>query len=176
MEIPGGRSSPPKAGVYAVRAGPILIENLTRFLSSKCGDDNSPSLKAYVPQGDFLKLLACGDGKALGFRFGIPIYGRWVFQLKDAIDRSFMDLFRKENLPELIEGQPYDTSQYDDSGDDRPSPLSSIDAAILLQRTDDDVDFRQAWNVLKDMAENDNYRDKVLHHVGVPLMDKTNVQ
>ncbi|MGK3742951.1 MAG: hypothetical protein ACI90V_009807, partial [Bacillariaceae sp.] len=76
----------------------------------------------------------------------------------------------------LIEGQPYHTSQYDDSGDDRPSPLSSIDAAILLQRTDDDVDFRQAWNVLKDMAENDNYRDKVLHHVGVPLMDKTNVQ
>ena len=184
MEIPGGSSSPPKAGVYAVRAGPILIENLTRFLSSSnndhkiCGaaDKNSSFLKAYVPQGDFLKLLACGDGKALGFRFGIPIYGRWVFQLKNAIDRSFMGLFKEENLPELIEGQPYVTSQFDASGDDRPSPLPPIDAAILLQRTDDDVDFRQAWNILKDMAENDNYRDKVLHHVGVPLIDRTKVQ
>ena len=175
MEIPGGVRSPPKAGVYAVRAGPILIENLTRFFGNNNNDDDDDyksSFKTYVPQKDFLKLLACGDGKALGFRFGIPIYGKWVFELKDAIDRSFMDLFKKENLPELLEGQPYNTAQYDVSVD-RPSPIPSIDAAILLKRTDDDVDFRKAWNVVRDMAADDTYRDDVLQHieVGVPSMD-----
>eukprot|EP00532_Pseudo-nitzschia_australis_P005673 CAMPEP_0168164824 /NCGR_PEP_ID=MMETSP0139_2-20121125/1148_1 /TAXON_ID=44445 /ORGANISM="Pseudo-nitzschia australis, Strain 10249 10 AB" /LENGTH=525 /DNA_ID=CAMNT_0008081877 /DNA_START=120 /DNA_END=1697 /DNA_ORIENTATION=+ len=182
MEIPGGGRSPPKAGVYAVRAGPILIENLTRFLINKerkvSSSDSSDqakgwdvdtinsSLKTYESQKDFLKLLACGDGKALGFRFGIPFYGKWVFELKDAIDRSFMELFQKENLPELIEGEPYDTSQYDATSN-RPPPIASIEAAMLLQRSDDDVEFRKAWDVLRDMAEDDAYQDEVLKHIGL---------
>ena len=163
MELPGSLRSPPKAGVYAVRAGPILIENLTRFLGFH-SNNPSTSLEKYVPQEDFLRLLACGDGKALGFRFGIPIYGKWVFELKDAIDRSFLDLFKLEKLPELVEGQPYDTAQYDASSN-RPPPLPSTEAALLLQRTDDEVDFAKAWNVLRDMAADDAYRDNVLRNI-----------
>jgi NADH dehydrogenase FAD-containing subunit len=195
MDILGGGRSPPKAGVYAVRAGPVLVENLTRFLGydndtsedvhnhnggvdddgERGNGDTSSSLTKYVPQKDFLKLLACGDGKALGFRFGIPIYGKWVFELKDAIDRSFLDLFRRENLPELelVPGQSYDISQYDASFN-RPPPLPSIEAAVLLQRSDDDVDFRKAWNVLRDMAEDDAYRDNVLRYIPLaPSRDET---
>mmetsp|Transcript_19174 Transcript_19174/g.53414 ORF Transcript_19174/g.53414 Transcript_19174/m.53414 type:complete len:585 (+) Transcript_19174:240-1994(+) len=177
MEIPGDTRPPPKAGVYAVRAGPILIENLTRLLGNEdtktknssddggWGEDRDRMpLKTYEPQKGFLKLLACGDGKALGFRFGIPFYGKWVFELKDAIDRSFMELFQKENLPELIEGEPYDTSQYDASTNRRP-PIPSIDAALLLQRSDDNVDYLKAWDILRDMAEDDAYRGEVLQHV-----------
>jgi len=163
IEIPGGRS-PPKAGVFAVRAGPILIENLTRYLEHHDGHQSSPTLKPYVPQQDFLKLLVCGDGKGLGFRFGIPIYGKWVFQLKDAIDRSFVDLFKEENLPELKEGEPYDTSQYD-AARERPPPMDPSKAAALLQRSDDDVDFHDAWNVLRDMAQDDEYQSAVLKHI-----------
>lgn len=71
------RKSPPKAGVFAVRSGPILIENLTRFLganphSKTDGEAGSNELITYDPQDDFLKLLMCGDGTALGFRFGVP--------------------------------------------------------------------------------------------------------
>lgn len=176
MEVSNGGSPPPKAGVYAVRAGPVLIENLTRFLdcgTSVNGNDTFSSLEKYVPQKDFLKLLACGDGKALGFRFGIPIYGKWVFELKDAIDRSFLDLFKLENLPELIRGQPYDTSQYDTSLN-RPSPIPPVEAAMLLQRTDDDVDFNRAWNVLRDMADDTAYQNNVLRYIAVaPTEEKT---
>jgi selenide,water dikinase len=161
IEIPNG-SSPPKAGVFAVRAGPILIENLTRYVGKIEKElSSSISLKPYVPQKDFLKLMVCGDGKALGFRFGIPIYGKWVFELKDAIDRSFMDIFKEENLPELVEGQPYDTSEYD-ATNDRPPPMEPSEAAALLQRTDDDVDFKAAWNVLRDMAQDEEYQKSVL--------------
>jgi hypothetical protein len=127
---------------------------------------NEP-LCIFNPQGDFLKLIACGDGTALGFRFGVPIRGKWVWQLKDAIDKNFMNLFKKENLPELVEGQPYDTSQYDAVYGDRPKPKDAIDAAVLLQRSDEDVDFEEAWNVLRDMKEDEEYQMKVLECMGV---------
>eukprot|EP00980_Cylindrotheca_fusiformis_P019942 scaffold7025_cov123-Cylindrotheca_fusiformis.AAC.1 len=154
------KGSPPKAGVFAVRSGPVLIENLTRFLSTEKAEE----LKPFEPQDDFLKLMVRGDDTALGFRFGFPIQGRWVFQLKDAIDRSFMDLFKEENLPELEEGQPYDTSQYDATNERRP-PIDKAEAAALLQRTDDDVDFHEAWDVLRDMAADDKYRDSVIREM-----------
>lgn len=153
--------TPPKAGVYAVRSGPILIENLVNYLSAG-------PLKSYAPQADFLKLIACGDGTALGFRFGIPIAGKWVWQLKDAIDSKFMDLFKEENLPELKEGQPYDTSEYDASSAERPPPKEPKDAAFFLQRTDDDVDFEEAWNVLRDMAADRDYENQVLDNIELP--------
>ena len=76
--VNGDRKSPPKAGVYAVRAGPILIENLTRFLGTHNAHSKSGckvegnELISYHPQDDFLKLIMCGDGTALGFRFGLP--------------------------------------------------------------------------------------------------------
>ena len=65
--------SPPKAGVYAVRAGPILIQNLMISLLSIDAADNTTELVEYIPQNDFLKLMMCGDGTALGFRFGLPM-------------------------------------------------------------------------------------------------------
>jgi len=136
----------------------VLIDNLTHFLQGK-------PLTEYIPQDDFLKLLVCGDGSAIGFRFGIPVHGKWVFQLKDTIDQMFMDLFKEENLPDLEDGAEYDTSQYDAINDSDRIPLEPDAAAKLLQRSDDDVDFQLAWNVFRDMAKNESYRRSVLECV-----------
>ena len=185
---------PPKAGVYAVRAGPILIQNLIAYLDQNYNQqqdqegrsqEESDKLVEYHPQDDFLKLLVCGDGTALGFRFGFPIHGKWVMQLKDAIDQKFMNLFREENLPDLSTandddgdsdgGQKqkkpnrYDTSQYDATYGDRPEPLPPKDAATYLQRTDDDVDYMVAWNILRDMADDENYRGHVIEFIELPV-------
>lgn len=75
-----------------------------------------------------------------------------------------MNLF--SDLPKLTEGQSagYDTSQYDFSLDRRP-PIQPHEAAALLMRTDDDVGFMEAWDVLKDMAEDEAYRDSVLEYI-----------
>jgi selenide,water dikinase len=35
-------------------------------------------------------LLATGDRRALGTRNGVVVGGRWVWWLKDRIDRAFM--------------------------------------------------------------------------------------
>ena len=158
-----GVTTPPKAGVYAVRSGPVLTENLPNYLEHK-------PLKDYIPQDDFLKIIVCGDGTALGFRFGIPIHGKWVMQLKDAIDKMFMGLFKKENLPELKDGVEYDTSQYDAAFDlKQMARLDAQEAAELLQRTDDDVDYQVAWHVLREMAKDEDYRETVLACIESPV-------
>jgi NADH dehydrogenase FAD-containing subunit len=199
--------SPPKAGVYAVRSGPILIENLTRYLESihrsqKNRNDNNannnnnnniqdseriagnkqvPSdltLRPYIPQNDFLKLLVCGDGTALGFRFGLVMRGKWVFQLKDSIDRKFMNLFDVSGVPKPKIAReddeatvvPYDTRQYDSALNssgvlELPNPVA---AATLLQRTDDNVDFELARNILSKMGNDPSYRDAVVRYIQQP--------
>jgi hypothetical protein len=50
-------------------------------------------LITYEPQRGFLSLMSTGDEKAIGCKFGITFTGRWVWRLKDAIDRGFMKLF-----------------------------------------------------------------------------------
>ena len=77
----------PKAGVYAVRQGPILWENLQRLLV------DAP-LQHYRPQHSFLKLINFGDGTALGQWKGRCFSGRWVMRLKESIDVGFMDKFQ----------------------------------------------------------------------------------
>ena len=52
-----------KAGVYAVRQGPVLAHNLLARLRGE-------RLAAYRPQRDFLSLLNLGDGRAIGTKWG----------------------------------------------------------------------------------------------------------
>ena len=76
-----------KAGVYAVRQGPFLYENLVAALDAR-------PLRRYGPQSDFLTLLNLGDGTALGAKWGRSFEGEWVMRLKDWIDRRFMTRFQ----------------------------------------------------------------------------------
>ena len=77
----------PKAGVYAVRQGPVLAENLRRAVAGR-------PLRRYRPQPDFLTLLNLGDGTALGAKWRRSFEGRPVMRLKDRIDRKFMRKFQ----------------------------------------------------------------------------------
>ena len=83
MEHPGT----PKAGVYAVREGPYLTDNLRAKLAGH-------ALRRYRPQSDFLTLLNLGDGTAIGVKKGLSFEGRWVMNWKHRIDRKFMRGFQ----------------------------------------------------------------------------------
>ena len=76
-----------KAGVYAVRQGPVLAHNLMARIRGE-------RLRAYRPQRDFLSLLNLGDGGAIGSKWGAAVEGRAVFALKDWIDRRFVRRFQ----------------------------------------------------------------------------------
>lgn len=89
----------PKAGVFAVRAAPILAHNLRADLTGA-------ARKAFEPQRDFLKLITLGDRRAIAEKSGLAIGGagfggRQLWRLKDNIDQGFMDRFRK--LPQMLE-------------------------------------------------------------------------
>jgi selenide,water dikinase len=73
----------PKAGVYAVRQGPVLAHNLKARTTGR-------ALRPYRPQRDFLSLLNLGDGRAVAIKWGVSAEGAWAWWLKDAIDRRFV--------------------------------------------------------------------------------------
>ena len=60
----------PKAGVYAVRQGPVLWDNLQRSVWQR-------KMISYQPQQTFLKLINTADGKAIAERGKRSSYGRW---------------------------------------------------------------------------------------------------
>ena len=73
----------PRSGVYAVRAGPPLLANLQAALRGQ-------PLSPYQPPTRTLNLIACGERYAIAAWGGLHVEGRWVWRLKDRIDRGFV--------------------------------------------------------------------------------------
>ena len=77
----------PKAGVYAVRQGPVLARNLRAAIGER-----TPA--RYAPQRTFLSLLNTADGKALLRWHKVVSHSRAAWWLKDRIDRRFVRRYR----------------------------------------------------------------------------------
>ena len=78
----------PKAGVFAVRQGAPLTQNWRRLCAGR-------PLVPFVPQRGYLSLIGTGDGRAYGARGNVAAGGRWLWRLKDRIDRDFMAMFAR---------------------------------------------------------------------------------
>jgi selenide, water dikinase len=77
----------PKAGVYAVRQGPVLARNLRDAIRGR------PPGKRFRPQREFLALINTADGKAILSYGKVALRGCLAWRLKDRIDRAFVRRF-----------------------------------------------------------------------------------
>jgi pyridine nucleotide-disulfide oxidoreductase family protein len=76
----------PSAGVYAVRMGPLLADNLRAACHQK-------TLAPWQPPRRVLALIGTGDGHAIASRGAIGVAGKWVWQWKKRIDARFIARF-----------------------------------------------------------------------------------
>lgn len=82
----------PKAGVFAVRQGKPLADNLRRVLLKK-------QPKPFTPQSSILALISSGDQYAVATKGPFSFAGKALWTWKDWIDRRFMEKF--SDLPEM---------------------------------------------------------------------------
>ncbi|MHB0954361.1 MAG: FAD-dependent oxidoreductase [Allorhizobium sp.] len=78
-----------RSGVHAVRAGPILAQNL--IAASK-----GLALRPYKPRRRSLYLLVSGPDKAILSWGSFGAAGEWAWRWKDKIDRNFIKRFRQD--------------------------------------------------------------------------------
>jgi pyridine nucleotide-disulfide oxidoreductase family protein len=76
----------PNAGVYAVRMGPHLAENLRRACYGE-------PLATWQPPKRVLALIGTGDGHAIASRGAFGLSGKWVWEWKKRIDARFIARF-----------------------------------------------------------------------------------
>lgn len=82
----------PKSGVYAVRQGKPLAENLVRFATAK-------KLSPYNPQKHALALINLANKRAIASRNNLFFKGRSVWSLKNSIDSAFIKKYTQ--LPQM---------------------------------------------------------------------------
>jgi len=108
----------PKAGVFAVRQGKPLANNLRRALLSR-------PLKPFRPQKTLLALISTGDKYAVASKAGVVAEAASLWTWKDWIDRRFMDKYA--DLPEMAD-EPAPIHQ---AGLAEPDTLKEISAIAM---------------------------------------------
>jgi selenide, water dikinase len=134
----------PKAGVFAVRQGKPLFQNLRNALLNK-------PLKPFVPQKKYLILVGTGEGGAIAsrdpFAFGpSPLLWRW----KDHIDRKFMRQFT--HLKSM--GELSLAPQFPIPNSQSPMPCAGCGSKVgssILEKSLKRIQQEQTWIDRKDV-------------------------
>jgi NADH dehydrogenase FAD-containing subunit len=77
-----------RSGVYAVRAGPALARNLGAAVAGREPESHNPPKVT-------LSLLSCGQRYAVASWGNYSAQGRWVWWLKNWIDRRFVSRYTR---------------------------------------------------------------------------------
>ncbi|KAI0564434.1 Pyridine nucleotide-disulfide oxidoreductase [Gracilaria domingensis] len=145
-----GDNFPPKAGVYAVREGPVLTHNLQQRLN------NSSKLSEFVPQASFLSLLSTGDGRGIGTKYGLAFKGTWVYRMKNFIDEKWQQRFRVagDNRAQGAETEVECSFE--------GSPVEGAALLLCSEDINEHDSFERQLSVLRRMDGDEAFRNAVL--------------
>lgn len=87
-----------KSGVFAVRQGPVIANNLRLRAMGR-------TARPFMPQRRFLSLISLGGKDAIASYGPLAASGAWAWRWKDHIDRAFMDKFNMP--PSMTSGQTH---------------------------------------------------------------------
>ena len=118
-----------------------------------------------------------GDGSAVGNKFGIAFHGKWVWEMKNYIDTTFMKLFDPNYLfndyktkgyaeplenNELFESERDEEKVITDKIRAHVAKLDASQSASLLLAPEEQKEFFEQLFVLDRMAKEDDFcRDVV---------------
>ena len=92
----------PKAGVFAVKQGKILVKNIKKLYLQK-------KLSQYKPQKYFLSIIGLQNNRALAIKSIFSIKGQLIWNIKKYIDKKFIEkytLYNKDNYPQENQIEP----------------------------------------------------------------------
>lgn len=80
----------PKAGVFAIRMTPILVNNVFALIFNSGNKDKTEKYQRYIPQNKYLQIINTSDQKAI-LSFGkFAMYNKLALKIKNRIDRDYM--------------------------------------------------------------------------------------
>tara|TARA_B100001093_G_scaffold365408_1_gene350225 strand:- start:4709 stop:7015 length:2307 start_codon:yes stop_codon:yes gene_type:complete len=118
----------PRAGVFAVRAGPVLAKNLRKYL-------HGYALKRWSAQRRYLAIIGTADNGAIASWGQFGVKADWFLALKYWIDRRFMAKYQQLTMPTPPAPQPFaGLDSGFDSGLDDDSPQRHRDPVFATMR------------------------------------------
>jgi len=167
----------PKAGIFAVKAGPFISQNIVNYIADK-------PLVPYVPKSGFLITFMTGDGKAIGEKFGICFIGKWVWELLVYFHKSYKDLFDPKNLFNDYENkgtsEPHKNFKLFEEDDNKrelmemkqqAEEMDSRTAAGILSCDEEESDYHLRWQILIRMHFDKKFRDAVVQNYKPPYYE-----
>ncbi|MEM6449156.1 MAG: selenide, water dikinase SelD [Cyanobacteria bacterium P01_D01_bin.105] len=135
----------PKAGVFAVRQGPPLYENLKRQMLAQ-------PLKAFKPQRRYLNIIDTDTQTSIASWGPFAVHAKWCRAWKDSIDKKFMSLF--SDFPKMDEVRKTTETQPKES-----APKQTMHCAGCGSKVGANVLHNALWRVRREAAEDDAKND-----------------
>lgn len=131
--------------------------------------------------------MMTADEGCIGSKYGIAFAGKWVWKMKDYIDRAFMKLFDPNYLFDDYKNngtsKPLENNELFDDDDkelqkvigpikERVKTIDARTAGELLSCGEEETDFHERFQILMRMHTDKEFELAVVKHFNPPYLPK----